>query len=131
MVSFKQGLKRVQGSYMLRLTLKLQWKHVLTNYILFLATVMLTGTPINYLRSVAAIMVRKVFFFFSYSLKKYIHSLILIFKNEDFENEPLVCLAKCYCRAAHQLLAWRSFPTHQRGVGVKDPHSQINHRNKT
>lgn len=59
-------------------------------------------------------MVRKVSFFIQ--LKKYIHSLILTFKNEDFENEALVCLAKHYSRAVHELLAWTSFPAHQRGV---------------
>ena len=129
MVSFKQGLKRVQGSYMLRLMLKLQWKHVFTNYIHFLATIMLTGTTINYLRSIAAITVRKVSFFIQ--LKKIYSFIILIFQNEDLENEALVRLAKWYCRAAHKLLAWSSLPAPQRGMSVKDPHSQINHRNKT
>lgn len=78
------------------------------------ATIKLTGTPISYLRSTPLIMVRKDSFFMQ--LKKYIPSLIPTFKNEDFQNEALVCLAKCYSRAVHELLAWRSFAAHQRGV---------------
>jgi len=32
---------------------------------------------------------------------------------KTLRTEALLCLAKRHCRAAHQLLAWRSFPAHQ------------------